>query len=106
MAPWQICYFYCKSGVALERSVKAIYHDFVKSHGPMCIHYINLSKWYSMFKDGLEDLYDHPRSIRPITEARSTTFRLVESLLDDKPRVGYVDWKSWLDSIVEHSKKF
>ena len=40
--------------------------------------------------DGL-DLNDHPRPIKPITETCSTTFSLVESLIDYKHRVCYVE---------------
>jgi len=91
---------YIKIRTALNETPISIHNNLVSVYGEAAYSLVTIRRWVVRFKAGKTDLEDMHRSGRPITEKSPSNIALIESLIDDNPRISY----SYLEEYTSMSR--
>ena len=73
----------------MNETSTSIYNDLVKVNGKAAYSLPTIRRWIACFKAGHLVVEDEHRSGCPITETSQANIDLIESLIDDNPRISY-----------------
>ena len=60
--------YYIKIRTILGRNPKTIHEEVAAALGPNAPSYPTVAEWAKCFREGREDINDHPRSASPLSE--------------------------------------
>ena len=69
--------YYIKIPTILQIYLKTIHDELVTALGPSAPSYTTVTRWAKHFRQGREDVNDHPRSASPVSEFTGENIELV-----------------------------
>ena len=80
---------FIKIRTILETDPKTIHGELVTALGPSGLSYTTVTRWAKRFRQGREDVNDHPRSASLLFELTDENIELVRQVINNNPHLTY-----------------
>ena len=81
--------YYIKIRTILEIDSKIIHEELVTALGPSAPSYTTVTRWAKRFREGRENVNDHPRSASPLSKFTGENIELVRQVISNDPHSTY-----------------
>ena len=85
----QLNRYYIKIRTILEIDPKTIHEELVTTLGSSAPSYTTVTRWAKRFRQGREDVNDHPRSDSSLYQFTDENIQLVRQVISNDPHLTY-----------------